>query len=253
MKPSVFGKCLLCNQEKELNFEHIPPKSAFNKSIRYYDIPHDVFWDNLTDCIIGEKKFGRKIQTPFGRNCLCEKCNGYLGSAYVKDYKKLAQACVGMINTYPNALHFEFSIPNYINLLNFIKQIVAIFICSNDHSFVRQHPELRKFVMNKDNFHIPEKYQIYMYLNSEGFPRHGAISFINTVGQICEFTYPPFGFVLSIDNEDCKPDYRLANITHFKNFHEIEKTKKMYIGINKLPTWYPLPLDYRTKNEILAE
>ncbi len=251
--PVVFGACLLCNQDKELTFEHIPPKSAFNRNIRYYDIPHDVFWNNLTDCVVGEKKFGKKKQTPFGENCLCEKCNSFLGSTYVKDYKNMAQACLSMLNKYPNALHFEFLIPNYINLINFIKQVVAIFICSNDHSFAKRHEELREFVMNKDSRQIPEKYQIYMYLNNEGFPRHGVISFHNIVGQICEFTYPPYGFVLSIDNETCKPDYRLANITHFKNFHGIEKTEKMFLGLNKLPTWYPLPLDYRTTSKILQD
>ena len=35
-KNTKVGKCKLCLETKELNFEHIPPRSAFNKETKYY-------------------------------------------------------------------------------------------------------------------------------------------------------------------------------------------------------------------------
>lgn len=47
--------------------------------------------------------------------------------------------------------------------------------------------------------------------------RSGSLMYTNMYGAICEFSFMPFGFVLSIDNPD--PLMQLFNITEFKKFN----------------------------------
>ena len=39
-KSTKVGICRLCKESKELSFEHVPPKAAYNKNTRYYSLPH---------------------------------------------------------------------------------------------------------------------------------------------------------------------------------------------------------------------
>ena len=43
-KGTKIGKCKLCLKIKELNFEHIPPRSAFNKNTSYYNVDQSDFF-----------------------------------------------------------------------------------------------------------------------------------------------------------------------------------------------------------------
>ena len=87
-----------------------------------------------------------------------------------------------------------------------------------------------------------------MYLNNEGNNRNGHIHFTNNAGIVCDFTFPPFGFVLNIDNPQRL--MQLTEITSFKHFHILKLTKLPPIILNKYPTYYPFPLDFRTKDQL---
>lgn len=54
--------CRICKKTKELTFEHIPPRSAFNKNVRYYEIPHEEYWTNCIDYAINGKPYGKKYK-----------------------------------------------------------------------------------------------------------------------------------------------------------------------------------------------
>jgi hypothetical protein len=58
-----------------------------------------------------------------------------------------------------------------------------------------------------------------MYLNNEGKNRNGNIHYTSHVGKVCDFTFPPFGFILNIDNPI--PIIELTNVTAFKHFKKI--------------------------------
>lgn len=139
---------------------------------------------------------------------------------------------------------FQFDISG-INLLKFLKQITSMFVCSNDVLFTEMYPELLAFVKDETLESLPNRYRFYMYLNNEGNNRAGMIQFINTHGAICEFTFRPFGFVLNIDNSNQIEE--LSEITNFKNYNYYSQDLKLPITLNKLPTYYPFPLDYRAK------
>lgn len=248
MKRTKIGICKLCKQEKELTYEHIPPRSAFNKNTKFYRLETTEYFKNAKEYINGNlKPKSRKEQGGVGDYYLCASCNGYLGSKYVRDYKKLSEISYSIITQYPDAKCYEFDIFE-INLLKLIKQIIAIFICSNDITFTDKYPGLIEFVLDENSDYLPDRYKVYMYLNNEGNLRSGNLTFTNLHGAICEFTYKPFGFVLNIDNPN--QIMELSNITDFKKFNAFAKYSEIMIMLNKYPTIYPFPMDYRSSKEI---
>jgi hypothetical protein len=248
MKVTQRGICKLCKLDKELTYEHIPPQSAFNKNTKFYRIQSTEYFQKAKEYLSGDlKPKTRKEQGGVGDYCLCRDCNGYLGSKYVRDYKKLAEISYSIIKLYPNAKCYEYEISE-INLLKFIKQIISIFICCNDINFTDDYPGLIEFVVDEKSNNLPERYQLYMYLNDKGNLRSGNLNYLSEYGAICEFTFMPFGFVLNIDNPN--QIMELSKITNFKNFNPSLKSTEKLISLNKYPTIYPFPLDYRSIEQI---
>lgn len=248
-KGTIVGKCKLCQETKELNFEHIPPRSAFNKETKYYILDQTELYKKAKEYTFENlKPKSRKEQGGIGQFSFCINCNGFLGSKYVRTYKKFAQIAMNVIQSNDkNIKAFGFDISD-INLLKFLKQITAIFIASNSHSFTESYPELLEFVKDEKLSHLSKRYRFYMYLNDEGLNRNGHIHFTNLFGTVCEFTFRPFGFVLSIDNPN--RIMQLSEITNFKHYDKSKMVEELPIIFNKYPTYYPFPLDYRTKEEL---
>jgi hypothetical protein len=142
---------------------------------------------------------------------------------------------------------YQFDISG-LDLLKFLKQITAIFIASNNDLFAISYPELLEFVKEENLTELHQKYRFYMYLNNEGKNRNGQIHYTNLYGAVCDFTFPPFGFVLSIDNPN--RIMQLTEITDFKHFEKFKINENIPIILNKYPTYYPFPLDFRTKEQL---
>ncbi len=117
-----------------------------------------------------------------------------------------------------------------VKLKKFLKQITSIFICNNDSCFTEAYPELLEFVRNENYTELPSKYRFYMYLNNEGQIKNGNLTFDNINGGICEFAFPPFGFVLNLENENRIME--LSEITDFKFFEKV-KNKDFNIILKK--------------------
>jgi hypothetical protein len=245
-KKTILGICRICKERKELTFEHIPPRSAFNKSSRYFTIDSTEYYQNFEQYNNNEMKPKSKLeQGGLGEYCLCEDCNGFLGSKYVREYKKFAEIAMSIIyNNEDDIKCYEFDISD-INLLKFLKQIIAIFVCTNQPVFTDSYPELIEFIRDPNNENLVKRYRVYMYLNNVGQIRTGKLHFTNTHGAICDFAFPPFGFVLSIDNP--KRIMEVSEITNFKHYNKLKSLEKLPIILNRYPTHYPFPLDFREK------
>ena len=236
------GICLLCKLHKELTFEHIPPKVAFNKNTRYYVIPHEEYYTIKN--IFEDKKKGIIHQGGMGNYCLCTKCNSFLGKSYVRSYETWAN--IGMhVN---HSFDFDFILLRIkdLNPLRILKQIISMFICINNTDFSNLYPELLAFVKDVKENKLSDRYRIYAYLNNEGNIRKFGLSFTNFHGIICEFAYPPFGYVLSIDNKNTLDN--LTEITDFKHYDD-NRNHIIDIGLFKHPTYYAIPLDFRKREE----
>lgn len=239
------GICRLCKKTKELSFEHVPPKVAFNKNTKYYSIPHI---DVLTAPNPLEfKPKGMIQQGGMGYYSLCRECNSFLGRHYVRDFAKWAT--IGMdINSKYNFSFAEIVMEN-VNPLFILKQIISMFICMNEAWFTEEYHELLDFVKDPESRDLPERYKVYTYMNDQGQIRTWGWVQTNVYGALGEFAFPPFGYVLTLNEGYSAPN--LTNITPFKNF-ENRRDLTVLVGLRKCPTYLAIPLDYRTKAEIEA-
>ncbi|MCU0350950.1 MAG: hypothetical protein MUF43_09015 [Flavobacterium sp.] len=231
-----------------MTYEHIPPQAAFNDG-KFVIIPQEVSL-NLTPL---DTYKGKQHQGGIGKYSLCKKCNNLTGRWYGDSYVQFVkQAANVLINTKfkPTLIY-----PFLIFPLRIIKQIVTMFLSIN-HSvqFFKEYPELVKFVLNKNEKYLDPKFKVYAYYNFEGNPRYQPIAFMANRDDkpqfltLTEFTFPPFGFVLTINCPDFEE--KLVEITDFSRFGYNE-FKEINIRFNVLPTNTYIPTDYRTKEQIL--
>jgi hypothetical protein len=71
-KGTIIGKCKLCLDTKELNFEHIPPRSAFNKETKYYIVDQTEYYQKAKEYTFDNlKPKSRKEQGGIGKFSFC--------------------------------------------------------------------------------------------------------------------------------------------------------------------------------------
>ncbi|WP_090078415.1 hypothetical protein [Halpernia frigidisoli] len=95
----VEGICHICRKWNLLNYEHFPPRSAYNKQTRFFSVPSDDYYQNFTEYINGKRPKAKLNQGGLGKYCLCEDCNNFLGLKYVNDYVSFAKIAYGLIRT----------------------------------------------------------------------------------------------------------------------------------------------------------
>lgn len=206
------GKCRLCGQKSELTFEHTPPEGAFNSSPVFFQDYENLF--DTTSYLYGKRK--RSNKGAGGLN-LCADCNNKTGSWYAKDYIKFAKIGAYVMTHHVYANHFitaEYS----IKPLNVFKQILTMFIALDSGDFLIKQPNLKRFLLEKENRNFTDKIEIFMYLTSSINLRN-ALSFTNMDGYFRthgEISYRPFGFHISIDSPPINRPF--LSITHFKEF-----------------------------------
>lgn len=240
------GICRLCGTNGNLSFEHVPPKTAFNKNTKYTTAP---FEDYIKlENPLKESPKGKINQGGIGTNSFCEKCNNFLGQEYVPAYKRWVLAGREILKDTEFCFH-NYKVHN-IEPKKIIKQIISMFLAINDEWFTTEYFELAQFVQDPDTQELPEKYKVFFYLSRaenirySSFLVHGNFSSRNSI-KCSEISYPPYGYVLTIDSED--EINHLTNITSFKIYKE---KKDFHFNTFQLPTHLAFPLDYRTKKEI---
>ena len=127
-----------------------------------------------------------------------------------------------------------------------------MFFSCNDPSFQEKHHKLVKFILNKEEKYFDSPIKIYAFYNNSKYLRStGVVAHINSNGHskiFSEITFPPFGFIMDFNNHP--PHNKLYDITHFADY-EYNKWTSLFIKMPILPTYSPLPGDYRSENEII--
>ena len=151
-----FGICRLCKLHKELSFEHIPPKAAFNKNTRYFSMSQEEYY-RIAD-IFNYNHKGFINQGGLGSYCLCKECNSFLGSNYVRPYIEWVNigASANKILSSNKSNQIRVDLKN-LNPLRILKQIVSMFICINDSTFTDHFPELLQFVKHPQSKNLSDK------------------------------------------------------------------------------------------------
>ena len=242
------GICRICGNKKELSFEHVPPRIAFNKSTRHISVPFDEY--TQSDNPLNYSPKGKILQGGIGYYSLCRECNSFLGRNYVLAYEKWVISGFQILSKY------DFNYLEYIAFelepLKILKQIISMFLAMNDDWYLQEYPELAAFVKDPNSNYLPEKYRVFAYMNNEGRYRYSAhnVSSIPNLGIInsTELTFPPFGYVLTMGFD--KDINLFKNITNFKDF-PLSTKSDINLNFHKLPTYLAFPpLDYRTKENI---
>lgn len=240
--------CSLCGIFCELSFEHIPPKSAFNKTTRYKIVPYEQV---LKQENILEAKFKSKIeQGGVGYYSLCNQCNNFLGLNYVNAYTSYSNSFIEFVRK-KQFDNFQLTMHDF-EAAKVLKQIASMFISLNSWKFSESHSELRKYILNPNAQDIPSRYRFFNYLKGDGDIRNTTLSVIGNIHNRntimgSEIAFPPLGHVMTIDFEGKLPYH--FEITDFKKLG-VDELITTDINIYRLPTHIPLFLDYRSKEQI---
>ena len=239
MKKSITGKCCICGEWKELTYEHVPPRKAFNeKAIRVY---------SFEDTILKQSGRFSEKQKGAGGYTLCKSCNNITGSWYGPAY--IDMAFQGM-QYYKMELSGEISVPYYIYPLRVIKQVLSMIASSCGARLFSHNPYFRQFVLDKERRGLPKDMAILMYMPDKGsyksVPVVGVMN-VNTGERFIgsEIAFPPFSFVFNVNT---RFNYfnelsTMLDITAFSHY-DYNDFRCLNLRIARKPG-NPMPMDFR--------
>ncbi len=238
-KEKVYGKCYICGEKKELTFEHIPPRAAFNHlGIKLYD-----WWGYL---LCNNSRY-TKQQKGTGSYSLCSTCNNLTGEWYGAAYAEFAKQ--GM-EYYKSNTQGVIAVPYTIYPLRVFKQIVSCFASVNGYLWCEQNPKIRNFLLNPQERDFPLQIDILMYMQKNSISKsNGIMGTMNTqtgerfVGS--EWAHQPFGYLCVNDKNftNNKELRELYSINSFLNYG-YEDRETLYLKIPK-KICNPTILDFR--------
>jgi len=242
------GECCICGQQKELSFEHVPPKAAFNNApvlhSRYDQIDARVNLDNPPANI---------IRKGIGAHALCEECNNKTGHWYGGAYSDFAKHVMDFLNKDRNASAITLSYK--IFPLRIIKQVVCLFFSVNGRGLGLLKSELVDFVLDKHSQNLPVGIRVYAFSTlsersrTHSFNIRRGINHSETMSTFysSEVVSSPLGFVMTIDS--VPPCYDLYDISYFAQFgYEDQQCLSVEFLVKTVYSSYPC--DYRTKEQI---
>ena len=264
-KRSVYGCCRICGLYKQMSFGHVPPKAAFNdcpavskEIFKLIDIdPNDYF---------NEK--GKISQKGVGYHTLCTKCDNDTGSWYGTPFAKWARQGLEALTYTQGGLAFY---PFRIHPLPVIKQIVCMFFSVTDQLFSCNHPDVVKFVLDRNERYLNPDIRIYVFLNSSRRMRHIGGAHKALIGAdglnlqeaeemthaantavarsrlLSEVACYPLGYVMFFG--PAPPDNQLVDISFFSGYSYSECTS-LYLKLPVLPVETYFPTDYRRLEQV---
>jgi hypothetical protein len=254
MRSPVFGHCCICGTYGTLSFEHCPPARAFNDdSILLADVEKLRTGGHPDDYDQG----GRTQQRGAGAYTLCDRCNNDTGGWYGAAYVKFARQGMEYLQV-SRSVGF-FSLPLRIKPLNVIKQVICMFMSANGSKFQSVQPELARFVLNQEMRHLPGHVRLFAFYSIGDRSRSSGVSGLlkgfggtsPTSYVFSEFTFPPFGFVLTFK---CPPpDDRLTNISYWADEFTYNETRTIWPRLPVLPIYTFYPGDYRDREKVLKD
>jgi hypothetical protein len=247
-KENKQGICCICGSEGELTFEHVPPKSAYNKdTVIKYKL------DNMTDITTLEKK-GRKLQGGIGSYTLCPKCNNDTGAWYGGEYVKWARNSYDIIwQLRKNKQSFCRVLLYDVYPLRFLKQVITCHLSnSNVPNFSTYMPDLADFISNKSCTDLPSDIRVFLSLYSASdttnLRRWSNVSRRTIIqgeqGLIIgesiifdEITHPPFQLVMTEENQNYPHSTEITNFSKYR----YDESDNLTIDLRMLSSSSPYP------------
>jgi hypothetical protein len=144
--------------------------------------------------------------------------------------------------------------------LRVLKQVVCMFFSVNDPLFHKGHPELVRFVLNRESRAFPGHARVYaFYTLSDRSRAAGATGVLrgfggakSSISVFSEITFPPFGFVLAMSGTS-PPAADLCDISGFSQFGYRDWRDAVSMRLPTMSIYTPFPGDYRTREQTLAD
>jgi hypothetical protein len=197
-------------------------------------------------------KQGKYIQRGVGRHTLCAKCNNDTGAWYGTSYVDFARQAMILLHRSNGTMSLAY--PYGIFPLKVLKQIVVMFFSACGPGLSKAHPELVKFVLDRERRILPPKIHIWAYLHhpkESTSARQSGITGLMSLGReshiFSEIAFPPFGLILSFKESPVREG--LCNIDHF-GLSKINTWDVVYLKLPVLPVVSFFPGDFRTVDEM---
>jgi len=168
------GTCQICGLEKELTFEHVPPKKAFN------DAPaliHLASVEQLSSLPPNTTPFHSEAifyEKGFGSYTLCGECNNYTGGTYGKYYVAFARQIYESIESRKEVKGKFAQVSITFRPARVLKQIIVMFAsiyANTGRVFGEDYPELKDILLNKNALWLPSSHSFYLYFLAGGSAR----------------------------------------------------------------------------------
>ena len=252
MKNSKIGICHICGENKQLTFEHIPPRSALNEnSVNFYNSLEQIQSGNHPWSFDGLRY--KQSQKGAGGYTLCEQCNNNMGTWYVNDFVDF------IIKSYDSIKEYEIKENNiiYINTigiypLRIFKSILAMFCSINGENF-SDNKGIRRLLLNKFEKGIDGNYGISLYAFTGSIMRRTGITAIaynnGNIRVVSELSWIPFGFIYDVNKENNKDNFCITEFAKYGYDEKADITLKL--AVREVNTAFAT--DFRNKNEIILQ
>ena len=262
----VFGNCRICGTYTKLSFEHVPPRAAFNDCTAVGKQIFELINKDPDNYFEGKRHIS---QRGAGAYTLCEKCNNDTGAWYGDDFANFAHQSLDILQHASG--HPLLYYPFRIYPLRVIKQIITMFFSVNDDLFRCNHPDLVKFVLNKNKRHLNPDMRVFVYFNSSPRSRYiGGVSMtkmspddinLDTMENLhrkinseyaksrllSEIAFPPLGYVMTFNSEPL--NNKLTDISFFTRYYYNDWTSiHLKLPVFPVYTWYPA--DFRSREQV---
>ena len=134
-----------------------------------------------------------------------------------------------------------------------------MFFSVNGTYFQKAHPDLVRFILNKESRDLPERVRVYAFYTFSNRSRSSGVITVakgfgsgnSTIHAFSEITFPPFGFVLTVQSDP--PQSGFCEISGFSQFEYRDWRCGITMRLPLLPIYTVFPGDYRTREETLAD
>jgi hypothetical protein len=244
----TIGICSLCLERRQLSFEHVPPKRAFNN---YPAVAHTLFGLNLGD---RGKKPPPLLNGPggLGRKSLCISCNGSTATWYGDAYADWTTQCLRYAPRVQDAS--ELVLPFTIQPLNILKQIITMSVAVANHKVSwPQIDALRHFVLSRQAMSLPQHVIVRAYFNPIDPARKNPQLTQNRLSESCavldtrsgtsvfvfaEIAFPPMGYVVYFTNSNDIVSEDFESLCDIRRFSLYPYSRKTSLFLN-MPTRHP--------------
>jgi hypothetical protein len=253
-----------------MTFEHVPPRSA-NNAARAEMLGLDAWLKRDEEGVPGAR--GKILQRGSGVYSLCKDCNNRAGELYVPELAKWTrignQAFIGdgIARTADEELEPTWTKLTIMDVrpARLLKQIATMMLAISPASLVRELPELAAYARDSDVVGFPANLNVYLAFYGGPWARFvGGASRLSGIPEdgepptdaienhfVVELAYPPFAYVLSIDEDT--PAVQTTNITNFADRRISERAERAEVHLLNGFGHTALPLDYRSKARLLAD